>query len=476
MTSTTTKSLALLTLITLAGGAKVGWAQPPATPVSDSPEFDIARTVQAALASSSQLVQARRIVEISERRVGEISARNKPNVSASGSATRFDAPTRIAFGEGPPITVLPDHIEQGTISISQQLDLLGQVRAAIGQARLQVLADRIALNRIANQRALEAREAYYNVLRTLHQVRVAEANRKSAVAQRDISQKLFDAQVGQKIDLLRAETLVAEADQESIRANNAQDIARSAFNDLVGRPLGAPVTLQDTPGVTVGTDITVGTAEKVGAVTAEVSPFMPPLGEISAIDAETAANNAQSQRPEVLTAEVEARATQTGIRLAHTGQEPTFAVSASGNYYPTSSLQTPRDRTAALNATISIPLYDGGATRNRVAQARLQAANSETALEDVRSQVRLDVREALLNMQTAARQVESVNVALRQAHAARQLAQVRYEGQVALFLEVTDAQAALIRAENAQVNAVFDYFIARARYDRALGVPQLSSR
>lgn len=475
MNSTSNRFIAALAILSLAGIGSRVQAQPPTT-TTDSPDFDISRTVKAALDSSKELIQARRTVEISEHRVGEVSARKNAYVSATGSATRFDAPTNVAFGEGPPITVLPDHIEQGTISIAQPLDLLGQVRAAVGQARLQVLADRIALNRIANQRALDARVAYYNVLRAEHQVRVAEANRKSAVVQRDTAQKLFDAQVGQKIDLLRAETQVAEADQEVVRARNAQDVARSTFNDIVGRPLTAPATLQDIPGVTVGTDITAGATEKVGEEPAGVASFTPPVSEVNAIDAEAAANDAIRQRPEVLSAEAEARAAQTGIRLARTGQEPTFSVSAAGNYYPTFSLQSPRERTAALTATVSIPLYDGGATKSRVAQARLQAENAETALDNARDQVRLEVRETLLNMQTAARQVESTNAALRQAVAARQLAQVRYEGQVGLFLEVTDAQAALVRAENAQVNAVFDYLIARARYDRALGVPQLSSR
>jgi outer membrane protein len=62
---------------------------------------------------------------------------------------------------------------------------------------------------------------------------------------------------------------------------------------------------------------------------------------------------------------------------------------------------------------------------------------------------------------------------LQQAIAARQLAQVRYEGQVGTYLEVTDAQSALVQAENSQVNAVYDYFVARAQFENSIGVPQI---
>ena len=50
---------------------------------------------------------------------------------------------------------------------------------------------------------------------------------------------------------------------------------------------------------------------------------------------------------------------------------------------------------------------------------------------------------------------------------------VNENGQVGLFLEVTDAQAALIRAENSQVDAVYNYLTARAQYENVLGIPAL---
>ena len=254
------------------------------------------------------------------------------------------------------------------------------------------------------------------------------------------------------------------------RAENERDIARSTFNDLLRRPLTTPFTLQDVSGVAIGADIGGKGNNAVGATQAPL--FTAPVAEVQAIDLNASVAAALQQRPEILAAEAQIRANEKGVKLARAGQEPTFDVSASGNYYPTFSLQTPRDKTAELRLAIRFPFYDGGVTDARVREAKLRTEGSRTSLESARSSVTLEVRQAYLNLSTAARQIDAANAALRQAIAARELAQVRYEGQVGLFLEVTDAQAALVRSENQQVDAVYNYLIARAQFDKAVGVSQ----
>lgn len=450
---------------------------PNATGDPQNPNFDLTRTIASSVASSAALVQARRNLEIDAKRVEEARANGRPNVSANGSATRFDAATRVSIGGGPPVEVLPDHTEALSLAITQRLDLLGQVRATVNQARLQSAADRYIVDSLTNSRVLLANTTYYNLLRAIHQVQVADANLRNSRAQQVVADKLYRGQVGQKIDVLRANTLVAQAEQSLLAAQNQRDLAREEFNNLVGRPLDSPVVLLDTPGVTVGVDLPTSSASApVGtAPTAPAfAPFALPTADVDAVNLNQNLQDAQTLRPEVLQNAVLVRVAETGIRIARFGQEPTLALSASGNYYPTTSFQTPRERTAAITATISIPLYDGGLTRARIAESRLRRDNAQTALESSRTDVALDVREAYLNLQTTARQIASANTALEQAIAARQLAQVRYEGQVGLFLEVTDAQAALVRAESAQVDAVYNYLTARARFENAVGRPSFA--
>ncbi len=450
----------------------------PSTPAEEAPaEFDVDRTVRAALANSTALRNALRQVAIDERRAGAASAQGRPAITGSARATRFDQATTVAFSpDSPPVEVLPDHMEELVLGVTQRLDLTGQIRAATSEARLQALADRFRADAIAQSEALRARVAYYDLLRAEHQVQVAEANLRAARAQSATARRLYEAQVGQKLDLLRAVTQEAQAEQEVARARNDRDNARSAFNDLVGRPLATPVRLADVPGVSVGTDLPANALENapVGAASLPFTPFTPPIADVERIDLDRDIREAQSRRAEALRSEVLVRVAETGVKIARGGQEPEVSVSATGSYFPTTSLQAPRQRTAGISAALTIPLYDGGATRERVAEARLRTESARADHDRVRDDIALEVRQAHRNLLTAARQIAAANTALEQATAARQLAQIRYEGQVGLFLEVTDAQAALVRAESDQVNAVYAYLIARARYESALGLAPLT--
>ncbi len=451
------------------GGAQGSLPRPGAT--GGLQDYDLPRTIESALQSSADVQTATRNVEIDRKRADEAGAAGRPNVDASGTAIRYDQATKIALGMGPAIQTTPNHQEILSLNISNRFDLTGQIRAAVSQYRLQSLADQFILGQIRNARILRAQTIYFNTLRAQHQVDVAAASLINFQRQLTDANNLNEAGVGQKIDVLRAQTQVATAEQNLQTAQNNQGIAVISFNNLVGRPLDAPVRLADPPGVVFKQPITDFTS--VGAPTVKDAVPLPDApAEVSAIDVNQALLTANGQRPEILQAQVNVRVAETGIKLARAGLEPTFSLSAAGNYYPTPSFQFPRKRTAQLTATLTIPLYDGGATRDRVQEARLRTQNAQTSLASTRSDVALDVRQAYLNLATAAQQIGAASAALQSAIGARQLAELRYKGQVGLYLEVTDAQAALVQAENNQVDAVYNYLVARAQFQNAVGTPQ----
>ena len=456
-----------------ADGTGGGQGSLPVPGASAAPQlYDLAATIRDAIRSSADVQTATRNVQIDRKRSDEAAAEGRPNVSASGTAIRYDAPTSIALGNSPPIQVTPNHQEILTLNISNRFDLTGQIRAASDQARLQSLADEFLLGQIRNGRILRAQTIYFNTLRAQHQVDVAQAALNNAERQLQDATNLNAAGVGQRIDVLRAQTQVATAQQNLDAAQNNFAIALTSFNDLVGRPLPAPVRLVDPPGVAIQQPVT--DFSSVGAPDLKAQPPLPAAPqEVGAININRALQTANAQRPEILQAQVNVRVAETGVKLSRAGLEPTFSLSAAGNYYPTPSFQFPRQRVGQLTATLNIPLYDGGLTRDRVQEARLRTQNAQTSLASTQSDVALDVRQAYLNLATAAQQIGAANAALQSAIGARQLAQLRYQGQVGLYLEVTDAQAALVQAENNQVDAVYNYLVARAQFQNAVGAPQV---
>lgn len=412
-------------------------------PQNNIERFTLEKTIAQTLERSTSVQNARRTVEADKKRVDEAGSAGKPNISASASATRFDQATKIAFNaDAPPVTVLPEHTEALGITLAQRLDIYGQIRLATDQARLQILADTFAVDGVTRGKRLQAKTVYFGLLKARDQVKVAESALEAAKVQQKQAQTLFDDGVGQKVDLLRANTAQVQAEQALETAKNNEAVARAAFNDAVHIPLDTPVELE----------------------TVKETPALPE---------ETTVTKLAESRDDVLQAETLARAALVGVSLARVGDKPTLALQATGNYFPTTSLQSPRQRTAAVGVSLSIPISDGGLTRARTEEARLRAENAQGIVGITKGNAALEARQAFLNLRTAFKQIETTRAAAEQARAARDLAQVRYAGQVGLFLELSDAQNALVRAESAAVDALYDYHSARARLESATGTPKL---
>src|SRR5471030_1822725 len=158
-------------------------------------------------------------------------SRRRPQVGFQASATRFDDRTTITFPGGTtPFELEPDNQEQLSLVVSQDLDLSGQLGMIVSQAKLSALAASYRLRAVAEDQDLTTTIAYYAVLRGGQNVRVATASLGDYREQATIADRLYKGGVGQKIDTLRAESQVAQAERELVRRQNELDSARSAIN------------------------------------------------------------------------------------------------------------------------------------------------------------------------------------------------------------------------------------------------------
>jgi len=422
--------------------------------VAASSSFTLDRAVAEAIRTSDDLALAAKQVEIDRRQAGIDASRALPTLNANAAATHYDGASTVSLSSaGPQIELLRNHSEDLWFAVALPLDITGQVSASVRQARIQTAIDELALRLKQIAIVLRAKRTYYDVLRAEHRVHVAQSALDSAIAQQVLAAKLVAQEMGQKIDLHRADTQVAVAQQDLMRAQVGFDIARQVFNDLVGRPLADDVNLDETAGV---------------SPTAPLSSKIDPSELVKDLD------RAHSARPDLIAADLARRAAKIGVKLARTGLDPTVSINASTHYLPTTSFMMPRDRTADVTIMLNVPLYDGGATRDRVAVAKASEEQASISLDKATRSADLAVRQAYYNRASAAGQIGAANTALTEAEAARRLAQTRYEGQVGIYLEVTDSQSALVTAQNNQINAVYDYLIAGAQLEYEIGATEIS--
>ncbi len=120
--------------------------------------------------------------------------------------------------------------------------------------------------------------------------------------------------------------------------------------------------------------------------------------------------------------------------------------------------------------SLNFNVFDGGANRARLAAARYRQRQAEAQLAQMAAAVKLQVREAYLNLNTAQQRVEVSRQAQSEAEESLRIIQNRYEaGSGDHHRLVARRNCAHQRAQKNYLNALFDYRLSYAALELATG-------
>jgi len=120
-------------------------------------------------------------------------------------------------------------------------------------------------------------------------------------------------------------------------------------------------------------------------------------------------------------------------------------------------------------ATLDFPLFTGGRTHAEIVKSDLQLKVLHEQEADLRNQIALDVKTALLNLKSARNQVEVSTLGVQLAKEEVDQARDRFKAGVANNIEVIQAQDALARANDNEIAALYRFNQARADYAKSIG-------
>lgn len=127
-------------------------------------------------------------------------------------------------------------------------------------------------------------------------------------------------------------------------------------------------------------------------------------------------------------------------------------------------------RGGSFSVRLSFPIFDGLRREQQIEEAKVSEQNARYALEDQKLQIALEVREAYLNYQTAAKQLEVTAKQLRSARQAREAAQERYNLGAASIVELTNANRTFIQAASQRVRARYSFIFQQKLIDYYTGI------
>ncbi|MYA28567.1 MAG: TolC family protein [Nitrospira sp. SB0666_bin_27] len=122
-----------------------------------------------------------------------------------------------------------------------------------------------------------------------------------------------------------------------------------------------------------------------------------------------------------------------------------------------------------VQVLLSIPLFDGGQREGRISEQRSLVRMESLKTRDVEKQIGLEVRDALLTMESTQQQVAVAGEGLRLTFQELRLARRRFAVGLATNIEVTDAQTRVTQARDNLIEALFNFNASRVNLARAQG-------
>lgn len=185
-------------------------------------------------------------------------------------------------------------------------------------------------------------------------------------------------------------------------------------------------------------------------------------------------------KPVIKAAQYRLEGAQKSIRIAQSAYYPQLSLGAglSTNYYKMSDMDNAgfgsqlRDNFSQyVGLTLSIPIFNRLATRNRVRSARIQQTTLGWQLEDSKKTLYKEIQQAYYNTLSAQTQYTSSRTAAEAAKASFDLMKERYLNGKANATEFNESRTAWMRAVSDQLQAKYNYIFRFKILDFYRGVP-----
>ena len=397
--------------------------QPP------SSAFSEAAVVAEALRVDPQVAQNRLKVAEAESHVREIQGQKRFQLSLEGTVSGSTG--QVAE----PSSSQTFATAQATLNAP--IPNKGKIDTQVAQALAALDAARQELAKSSQDLEYQASQAYFELWRARDAAGIASENLQQAQRQlQDVQARVAAGDVP-PADVLKAQVPVAQDKAALTRADIAASVALQNLNNLIHRDLSASI---------------------------EVQPISLPTS--STITPEEAGRYALTHSPDVLEGEANLRQAQAGLAFSHHARDIEFALQLTQQQ---TGDVTAYSRLTTLGLNLTLPLADGGVASEQVKQARLQVAEAEKALDQIRRTANLEAQQAALDVQGDLANVDATQQTTAVAKESLTKAQQSYEAGLTTTRDVLDAQLAYAQARIDENSARYDLGIALARLKQAMG-------
>lgn len=352
-----------------------------------------------------------------------------PTLSASYGAQR----SRSLGSEG---SEVPMQNRYGpALSLSWLLFDFGTRSGSIDRAAAERLAAEYSLNQTLQDRVLVVETAYYDALGSAALAAAEQRALDAALANQQAAQTRHRAGLATIAEVYQVEAARAAAELALAQAQGRARIAQGTLAAAVGFAPDTPLLLADWH-----------------PQPDEASLPATPLADLL--------QQARSARPELLAAIAGEQAAAAAARAARGAALPSLRGTASAGRTTVTDRGT--SETYSVGATLSAPLFAGGALRAAMAQARAAQTAAQASTASLRLNIEQQVWTAYRNVETAHSSLAAADSQFIAAERSAEAIRARYRNGLSSVLELLSVESALARARVDQIQAGLDWSLALA--------------
>jgi outer membrane protein len=361
-----------------------------------------------------------------------------PTLSLRAYANWVD-PNRLPPGGGATATTLFGQENFGLLAARQNIFDGLKTYYGMKGARIGEESQREALRGTKEEVLSQVYQAYYRLLEAKETLGVAQESKKQREGFRDMAEALLKAGKVTKLDFLRSDSQLIDADQTIVQARNNIILAKMILKKTMGLRDGEEIDIpEETPKISPESLDELALWEKVKEKNSNLKKIN--------LDIERA---------------------KTNVSLARADYFPAISFQASYGYRNRDVGGTAEEYSYGI--FLDYAIFSGGLTHATVAKAKsvsLQLEDSKKALLD---QLRVDLNTALSQIQDALKGMESAKSAIAVNQEAYDATMAMYQAGKLTSLDVMQAQVSLINSKASFVNYYANYQTALAQLRKIIG-------
>ena len=314
-----------------------------------------------------------------------------------------------------------------------------QIPNNIALSKLNLKAATEDLNKAKEDISIQVASYYLQVLFNEELVKIAQRQVELSQEQLDRKVTFFKNGKASEAEVYEAKSRVAQDEYSLVQAQNNHQLALLDLSQLLELP----------------------TPENFQIETPNVEAFSTQLSLPDEVYAQALLN-----KPAIKAAQYRLAGAAKSIRIAQSAWYPqlSFGAGIGTNYYSITGIENAsfgsqwhQNMNKYLQFSLSIPLFNRFATRNRVKSARIQRNALAWQLEESKKALYKEIQQAYYNARAAESQYQSSQTASQSAEASFKLMSEKYANGKATATEYNEMRATWMKALSEQVQARYDY-------------------